>query len=200
MRMPSNSNGANAADISRTMTGPMDHATWVRPRSLPACFRRREFSHKCKRGGNIGAHGDADHKRAGEQHCSINGQRDAQDTGRIHEQIVLIDAFAAELVTKPPTYHRSDCTTKRVGANRSESTYSLNGETEIRLKQSQPCAKGDNRSGIKIGCHARQGGPFPLLTCDDLRRVSLYGLTPCNCVIGCVHCCDVFHLRLSQSS
>ena len=62
---------------------------------------RGEFADQREGCWNISAHGDAYDEGADEQHCGIDRTRDAEDAGRIDQQVVLVDALAPELVAEP---------------------------------------------------------------------------------------------------
>ncbi len=133
---------------------------------LAARLRGRELAHEREGGGHVGTDRDADHESPEEQHLAVHRQSAAQDARRINQQVVLVDPFAPQLVAEPAAAKRTEGATKRVGADRGEHTHRAVAQPEHRLEHRQARTERDDRTGVQVGRHAGEGGPFPLLAGD----------------------------------
>ena len=84
------------------------------PQQLAARLGRGEFTDERQRGRHIRPNGEADDDGADVEHALVHCQGDAEDSGGINEQVVLINAFAAEFVTEPATEERPERATDRI--------------------------------------------------------------------------------------
>ena len=64
---------------------------------------------------------------------------------------------------EPAAAKRTEGATKRVGADRGEHTHRAVAQPEHRLEHRQARTERDDRTGVQVGRHAGEGGPFPLL-------------------------------------
>jgi hypothetical protein len=153
------------------------------PDEAPSGLRGRELADQREGRGHVGAHGNADDERAGEEHHRVHSERDQQDAQRVHEQVPLVDPLAAELVAEPPADERADRTADGVRPDRREGADAEVRQAELRLEQREPGAQRHDRAGVEVGRHRGERRPLPLLPAD--RAVVLAGVDPHG--VGCGH-------------
>ena len=74
----------------------------MKPRSLPRPLSGANSPTSASEVGHVGADREADDDGAGEEHRRVHREGDQSDADRINEQVLLVDALAAEFVAEAP--------------------------------------------------------------------------------------------------
>jgi hypothetical protein len=114
------------------------------PQQPAARLVRRKFAHQCERRRHVGANGDPDDEGADEEHLAVDRQRDQENAERIDHEVILVDAFAAQLVPQPASNKRTDRAAQGIRSDGSENANRPVAQPELLLQDGEAGAQGDN--------------------------------------------------------